>query len=220
MFIPGLEHWSRPATFDRGDVLVRQGDSPGVVRLLGSGIASVTALVKDRSGGVRSPLLALRTSGSVLGGVPAVLGGPHVASVTAITPCETRTQSVDAFRRLIVRGGDPDVAEWLVRQQSREIREQIRRAIALATKNQEDHFVWLIVYLFQAAHHREADGSLTLTFPLTVTDMATAMGAARSPVSVIVSSYLRRELLLRPRFDLWVIPPTSRLHRTVVGEDE
>lgn len=220
MRIPGLEHWVRPVTFDRGEVLVRQRDSPGMVRLVTSGIASVTATVEDRSGVIRSPLLALRTTGSVLGGVPALLGGTHVASVTAITPCETRTLSVDAFRRLIVRTGDPDLAEWLARQQAREIREQIRRGIALATKDQEAHFVWLIVYLFQAAHHHEADGSLTLTFPLTVTDMATAMGAARSPISVLASSYRRRGLLLRRRFDGWAIPPASRLYQAVLAEEQ
>ncbi len=220
MFIPGLEHWTRLVTFKRDEVLVRQGDSPGVVRLLTSGIASVTAIVDDRNGEVQSPLLALRTTGSVLGSIPALLGGPHIATVRAITPCDARTLPVDAFRRLVVRGGDPEVAEWLARQQAREIREQIRRAIALAAKNQEDHFVWLIVYLFQEAHHRDADGSLTLTFPLRVTDMAAAMGSGRSPVSMIVSSYIRRGLLSRQRGDRWIIPPTSRLNQLVLAADE
>jgi CRP-like cAMP-binding protein len=187
--IPGLERWSKPVVFTRDEVLVRQGDHPGLVRLLTSGVAKVTAIVEECGGGVRSPLLALRTSGSVLGGVPALLGGPHIASVTAITPCEARVLPVDAFRRTIVRGGDPEVAEWLARQQARAIGEQIQRGIALATRTSRTTSSGSSFNLFKASHHRQPDGSLALTFPLTVTDISHAMGATRSPVSTLASSF-------------------------------
>jgi CRP-like cAMP-binding protein len=190
--------------------IFQQGDPVGFVRLVVSGIAKLSVPSKNRA-----LLLAVRTSGSVLGGVPAVLGGDQIVTATAVTRCETRTMSVNQYLKHIIRGADPEVGEWLARQNAWEIREQIRRTIALATRSQEAHFRWLMVSLFQASHHKESDGSLALTFPLSVTEIARAMGGARSPISVIESSYVRRKLLVKARGS-WVIPPRSPLHREVL----
>jgi hypothetical protein len=89
------------------------------VRLLVSGIVKLSMPARNRD-----LLLGIRTSGSVLGGVPAVLGGDQIVTATAVTRCETRTMSVSHYLRYIVRGGDPEVSEWLARQNAWEIREQ------------------------------------------------------------------------------------------------
>ena len=88
-WIPALERWLPSVTYAPDKQIFQQGDPVGFVRLVVSGIAKLSVPSKNRA-----LLLAVRTSGSVLGGVPAVLGGDQI--VTARSCAATCSHSAPA----------------------------------------------------------------------------------------------------------------------------
>ena len=199
--VPDLERWSQPVVYPIGTTLFREGNEVATLRVLTSGVVKI-CVSKDG----HDLLVGVRTAGRVLGATSAILGDPQLATAVAITACELRTLSFREFHAF--RTSSPDVAGWLLDQFAREIRDQHKRARALASGRLEAHLRWLIVYVFRAAHVERRDGSLRLGFPLNVTEIAEWMGVTRPPVSALLTRLRRQGVLVRDH-DWWVLPADS-----------
>src|SRR5690242_21928557 len=84
--------------FQRGDVLVREGESTTFVVLLLAGCAKVTATTAD---GGRA-LLAVRGAGEFVGELAGLDGRPRSATVTAVGELHTRVIGRAEFRRFLL----------------------------------------------------------------------------------------------------------------------
>ncbi|MEV7036017.1 Crp/Fnr family transcriptional regulator [Streptomyces sp. NPDC093272] len=102
-FSPGevesLRQAGHARAWDRGEVLMREGEQADFVVLLTAGLVKATV---DSANGYTS-LLALRGPGELLGELACVDGGPRGATVTAMRRSEGVVVAAGAFLRLLER---------------------------------------------------------------------------------------------------------------------
>jgi CRP-like cAMP-binding protein len=189
-----------PFQVPRGTVLSRQGNAVGAVWLLISGVSRISIRHGDRD-----VLVAIRTPGWLLGAAQAFCGTRFTSTAVALTACELALMSLDTLREVRAR---PDVSLWLQDMLSREVLDQLQRAAATGAGDCRDRLQRLFADLFTAIGAMQPDGSARLPIVLTVTDVATLVGAAREHVSRLLTCLERDGVFTRSKG--WLsLPATS-----------
>jgi CRP/FNR family transcriptional regulator len=156
--------------FDRGDLVILEGDPGGAFHFVRSGLIKVFKTSPDG----KEQVLRLIAPGQTFNDVPALDGGPNPASAAAMEPSDLYVTSRDALHQLILER--PAVAEAAVRS----LASALRHLVALVEDLSFRHVTARVAkILLDQEALRSAD---THEHRLTQQEMAAMAGTAREMV--------------------------------------
>lgn len=192
--------------FRRGDTLVRQDEPAQALLLITSGSVKISRLTEEGDEAV----LALVGQGGCIGEVAALDGSPRSATVTAVEPTETLILARDDL--LAAVRDDPELALALIAT----LAMRLRRADArLEDAYFSDLGTRLARRLLQIAeeHGHETDAGIETPLPLTQTELASMLGAARSRVNGLLGSFQDAGLLRLGKGSFTILQPDALRQR-------
>ncbi|MEY9894519.1 CRP/FNR family cyclic AMP-dependent transcriptional regulator [Catenulispora sp. MAP12-49] len=170
--------------FGAADRLIQQGMADDFVIAISDGWASVRA---DAANG-RAFLLALCGPGDVVGELSVLDGGPHNATVTALTALETHVVSGESFRRFLANHATAGVA--LLHGMALRLRAIDAHGQDLATLPVAQRLARLLITLDQdGPHHPPA-------IRLPQQELAAAIGATRESVAKCLAALRAQGVLV------------------------
>ncbi len=165
-----IAHVTVERRFDRGDVVILEGDPGGALHFVRSGLIKVFKTSPDG----KEQVLRLIAAGHTFNDVPALDGGPNPASAAALEPSLLYVVSRNALRQLILQR--PAVAEGAVRS----LASALRHLVALVEDLSFRHVTARVAkILLEQEALRDAQGQ---THRLTQQEMAAMAGTAREMV--------------------------------------
>lgn len=170
--------------FGATDRLIQQGITDDFVIAISVGW---TAVRVDAANG-RAFLLALCGPGDVVGELSVLDGGPHNATVTALTPLETHVVSSACFHRFLANHAAASVG--LLRGMALRLRAIDAHSQDLATLPVAQRLARLLVTLDQNGPHR------TPAVRLPQQELAAAIGATRESVAKCLAALRARGVLV------------------------
>lgn len=198
-----VEAASPARAFTRDAAILRQGDRPQGLSVLGRGIArAVHCLPKGRQ-----QMVALFVPGDALGYTP--LSGPSRISISALTPCAVIQIPDEKLKPLMARF--PDIAKCLWIETARQALIQLEWMVSLGRLSayaRLAHFICELDWRFRASG-LATDGAYI--FPLTQGELADALGLSAVHVNRIVQR-LRQDGLLTLDKGRLTIADLSRLY--------
>lgn len=156
--------------YDRGDLILLEGDLGGALHYVRSGLVKV---FKTSVGG-KEQVLRLIASGHTFNDVPALDGGPNPASVAAMEPSVVYVIRRAELRHLIITR--PEVAEAVVQT----LASALRHLVALVEDLSLRHVTARVAKILldqEASSHEEQH-----VYHLTQQEMAALAGSAREVV--------------------------------------
>jgi CRP/FNR family transcriptional regulator len=204
------------ARYPRGATLFRHGDP---IRTL---FALTTGLVKLTVPGHECEVpVGVQSSGALLGGTCAVLGGVHLTSASVLQDALVLPIGGADFHRLLE---DPEVSRWLNRRFAQELHGHQSRVAELASGGKRGSLECTIEDLFRRAGERHSDGSMWLRAYLTVEELAGLSQTTRQWATRAIHELTEAGTLHRSASGWFVLPTGSsilrRILRTGPGADE
>jgi CRP/FNR family transcriptional regulator, cyclic AMP receptor protein len=172
--------------FDRGEMVVRQGDPAAHLYLIESGRVKITTLAPDG----REAFVAIMGPGQVFGELSLFESGTRTADARAMEPSVLHALAHDDFRPYVA--AHPEVA-WqllgvlahIVRRQDQAIQDMVfldvggrvaRRLLDLADQHGEP----------------AGEGTVRVSVPITQEELAQMVGASRESVNKALGSFMDR----------------------------
>jgi len=183
-----------------GIVLYRQDQPVNSIYLVVSGIVQVVSRAREDEIPV-----AVRSAGSLLGGISAILGDSHIATAKTWTSCVLDCFDVAALHRL--RRTDPAVGLWLQTVLAQEAREYLTRIRIFMEADLKTRFEFMLADLMRIVGEARADGSLLLRLPTAVEELAAVVGTTRESLTRLLLRLEKEGTILRK--DRWIIVPTG-----------
>ena len=179
----------RVRRFRRGETIFHQGDPGDALFVLSSGSVKVV-LPSDES--AEPAIVAILGPGEFFGELAILDGAPHSATIVAVEATETFVLHRDAFLALI----DSDAG--------------LRRALlaSLATEMRR------ILRLAESSGSKRADGTVTISWPYTQSELAGMIGGSRQSVNRLLAD-LGEQRLVRLERDHLVVLDAERLAQTI-----
>jgi CRP-like cAMP-binding protein len=156
--------------YDRGDIILLEGDMGGALHYVGSGLVKV---FKTSPTG-KDQMLRLIAAGNTFNDVPALDGGPNPASASALEPSTIYVISRAELRKLILTR--PEVAEAVVKTLANALRHLVSLVEDLSLRHVAARVAKIL--LDQEASAREGQQ----VYRLTQQEMAALAGTAREVV--------------------------------------
>ena len=173
-------------SFNRGEMIVRQGDPGGHLYLVETGRIKITTLAADG----REAFVAIIGPGQVFGEMSLFESQQRTADARAMEPTTAHALAHDDFRPYVA--AHPEVA-WellkvlvqMVRRQDQAIQDMVfldvggrvaRRLLDLATQHGED----------------AGNGAVRIDVPITQEELAQMVGASRESVNKALGSFMDR----------------------------
>jgi len=207
---PAADLLGPAVTYKRGTVIAEAASPVRRLFLIERGVVGRIVRGVDRD-----VLDSVRTVGWLIGAVSALTGGRYEARVVAVSECQLRPLDVEPFATALER---QDVSRWLNLVLAADIRAAVVRTSALAERRIRPLIENLLVDLMSAAGRKTDEGSVRLTFDLSVSDVATLVGASREHTSRVLSELEDQAVMMRVR-GWFTIPAESPLLRQVAVED-
>lgn len=179
----------RHKSFRAGSSVVLAEQSGEAVYLIGSGAAKVTAEQADGS----EVILAILSTGDVIGEMSISENLPRSATVTTLDECQMWWLPQKTFQTFLVKY--PSLSMNLVRLLSQRLRLANEQIQALATKDVEGRVARQLVSLVTAFGTKAPSGEYYLPLRLTQSDIAALTGATRERVNQVMASYKQRNFL-------------------------
>lgn len=196
--------------YPSGRVLLQEGEQSTHVLLLLDGYAKLTANSLD--GGVA--LLAIRSSGDLLGELAALDDQPRSATATAAGDVRAKVVAKPAFRDFLLRY--PEAAQAVSRSVAAKLRWAIRRRTDFSGCPVRVRIARVLLEL-AALHGQRTDQGIGMAFPLSQPELAALVGAAEPTVHKALAE-LRREGVADTRYRSVVIRDRAAL-RLMAGAD-
>jgi CRP-like cAMP-binding protein len=156
--------------YDRGDIILLEGDMGGALQYVHSGLVKV---YKTSPAG-KDQVLRLITEGNTFNDVPALDGGPNPASASALEPSTIYVIRRDQLRKLILTR--PEVAEAVVKTLANALRHLVSLVEDLSLRHVTARVAKIL--LDQEASAREGQ----YRYRMTQQEMAALAGTAREVV--------------------------------------
>jgi CRP-like cAMP-binding protein len=156
--------------YDRGDIILLEGDMGGALHYVGSGLVKV---FKTSPTG-KDQMLRLIAAGNTFNDVPALDGGPNPASASALEPSTIYAISRAELRKLILTR--PEVAEAVVKTLANALRHLVSLVEDLSLRHVAARVAKIL--LDQEVSAREGQQ----VYRLTHQEMAALAGTAREVV--------------------------------------
>jgi len=167
----------RVVRFAARERLFSEGDPSDHIAILLSGVVKISASTVNG----REALLGLRGAGEIVGEIAALYGSPRSASVRALDDVEARLVPASAFINGLRR--HPDALFGLLHAVIGRLRESDRRRLEFAGSDVRERVSRLLAELAETHGEPAADGSVTISLPLSQAEIAGATGASREAVA-------------------------------------
>ena len=198
----------RVRRFRKAETIFHQGDPGDALFIVASGSVKV---VLPSSEGPEPAIVAVLGPGEFFGELALLDGAPHSATIVAVEPTETLVLRRDAFLGLV------DTEAELRRALLASLATEIRRL----TGHVEDlHFLDLPgrlasrILRLAAGQPRADDGSVTIPWPYTQSELAGMIGGSRQSVNRLLADFAD-EGLVRLERDALIVADVGRLAATV-----
>jgi CRP-like cAMP-binding protein len=198
----------RVRRFRKGETVFHQGDPGDALFIVASGSVKVV-LPSDE--GAEPAIVAVLGPGEFFGELAILDGAAHSATIVALEATETLVLHRDTFLGLI--DTEPELRRVLLASLAVEIRR--------LTGHVEDlHFLDLPgrlasrILRLAASEAPEANGSVTIPWPYTQSELAGMIGGSRQSVNRLLAD-LADEGLIKVGRDVLVVVDVDRLARTV-----
>lgn len=188
-----------PRRYKPGSILFHEGDPSDWVVLLTAGRVKVSATTADG----KEVVLAVSSSGEVLGELSAIDAGPRSATTVAIDPVEARIVAGDDFRAFLER--HPRASLLLLRSVTARLRVSDRRRVEFVALDSVGRVAAQIAELADRFGSRTADGEMCLNIPLSQTELAGMTGASREAVGKALQLFRRRGWIATGRRSITVV---------------
>lgn len=194
--------------FDRGDVLLREGDPTDHVFVLSSGWVRVYSASPDG----QEVVLALRGPGDLIGELAVLHGWNRTVSIAALEPLVVvqlrAAQFVGSLR------DRPGIAIAMIKQTSARLREHEQALLEFATQDVSRRVAG---YLLRMARQHGLPGprGVALSVPLSQQDIANRVGASLRAVARAMAMLRERGLVVTTRRGIVVARP--EVLRSFVG---
>ncbi len=156
--------------YDRGDMILLEGDMGGALHYVRSGLVKV---YKTSPGG-KDQVLRLIAAGNTFNDVPALDGGPNPASASALEPSTIYVISRAELRKLILTR--PEVAEAVVKTLANALRHLVSLVEDLSLRHVTARVAKILLDQEASAHQGHQ------VYRLTQQEMAALAGTAREVV--------------------------------------
>jgi CRP/FNR family cyclic AMP-dependent transcriptional regulator len=160
--------------FDRGEYILRQGDSADSMYVIVTGTVKVFSVDADDPD--REVILKTLGPGEFFGELPLFDHEPRSASVAALERCHLQILSYRAFQRAI--SGSPDIAQKVMETLARRLRAADRKIGDLALHDISSRVSRTLLELAIMSNGRRVVGE-----PFTQKDLANMVGASREMVN-------------------------------------
>ena len=183
--------------FQRGEVLVREGDPADSLHLVSAGRLAVRVTTPRGD----TATLRVLSRGDYFGEVSLLDGreARRTASVVALEPAETHSLSAKAFRDL--REHHPQVQTLVLSLMARRIEELSDRLVEAMYSSLDERVLRRLLEL--AAVYAEGPGPVVI--PLTQDHLAELVGAARPSVNVMLQRLVVQQVILLGRGRITVL---------------
>jgi len=165
----------RPRRFPRGSTLFNEGEHSDRVVVLLAGRVKVSYFTDNG----REVVLAVRSSGDILGELSAFDGEPRSATATALEPVEALVLTVAQFRDFLC--AHPQVAIGLLEMLSRRLRDADRQRIEFGAYDSVGRVARRLVELAEDFGVPDR-GGVRITVSLTQDELAGWVGTSRKAV--------------------------------------
>lgn len=199
----------RTRRFKRGETIFHQGDPGDALFVVDSGSVKVV-LPSDE--GAEPAIVAILGPGEFFGELAILDGAPHSATIVAVEPTETLVLHRDAFLGLI--DTDPGLRRALLASLAAEIRRLTGHVEDLHFLDLPGRIASRIVRLSQSSGTTNADGSISISWPYTQSELAGMIGGSRQSVNRLLAD-LSDQGLVRIEREQLVVLDLDRLARTV-----
>jgi CRP-like cAMP-binding protein len=177
-----------------GGVLVLEGDVASRAWLVVDGLVKVESSHPDG----RSPILALRGAGELIGEVGALDGGSRSATVTAVLPTAVREFSSDELRSVVRE--DPDTAFALLAHLTGRLREADRFRVSYMGDDVPHRLAGCLCSLAERYGRPTMDRrGMEIDLPLSQEDLASLIAASRDSVARTLQAWRKRGLVTTGR---------------------
>jgi CRP/FNR family transcriptional regulator, cyclic AMP receptor protein len=173
-------------SFDRGEMIFRQGDQGVHLYLVESGRIKITTLAPDG----REAFVAIIGPGQVFGELSLFEGQQRTADARTMEPTVLHALAHDDFRPYVA--SHPDVAWELLRVLARMVRRQDQAIQDMVFLDVGGRVARRLLDL--ASQHGEAagDGVIRIDVPITQEELAQMVGASRESVNKALGSFMDR----------------------------
>lgn len=172
-------------TYDRGEMIVRQGDPAAHLYLVESGRIKITTLAPDG----REAFVAIIGPGQVFGELSLFDTQQRTADARAMEPTVVHGLAHDDFRPYV--NARPQVAWELLKVLVRTVRRQDQAIQDMVFLDVGGRVARRLLDL-AAQHGEPADGGTRITIPITQEELAQMVGASRESVNKALGSFMDR----------------------------
>jgi CRP/FNR family transcriptional regulator, cyclic AMP receptor protein len=182
---------ARPYRLKAGDTLFQTGDTGDGCYRLDTGLLKVSLISPQ----VRERIIAIITPGAVVGDLAVIDGLPRSASVHALTNCELRFLSRDAFDRLAQ--AHPEIHQYLVRLLAARLRQADNIIASLAFLPAKARVARALLALAENLGEETNSGGVLIPRIINQGDIAAMAGVARENTSRILSEWERKKVVAK-----------------------
>lgn len=162
--------------YESDRVVIREGDQSTFVLIMLDGVVKATGRAQD----ARDALLAIRVGGDLVGELGVMDGRPRSATITTCGPVIARLVTRDEFLACV--RDDAPVSAAVNRSIIGKLRSANTRRIDFAGSDAGTRVARVLYDIAVNYGTRDADGVVTVGWPLTQPELATLVGAAEPTV--------------------------------------
>lgn len=190
-------------SYRRGEVILRQGDTPSALHIVVSGVVKLTVSSPEGN----EMILQLVRDGDCFGEVAVLDGAPAHESAVAVRP----TKALSLPRAELVRAvhANPQLGDAVLGLMAERLR--------LSAERLEDAYLYDLdtrmarcLWRFAKDYGRPAADGVCVDFPLTQSELAAMLGATRVRVNVLLGGY-QDAGLVRLGKGTYTVPSLDRL---------
>jgi len=172
----------QPRHYERGEVIISQGDAAGSLHVVCSGGVKIATVNEDG----KETVLAFLRPGEMFGELAALDGGPRSATVTALERTETAALAREELLTFIHSHGD--FAVQIIRTLASRLRRLDERLEDAHFMDLDTRFARQLVELAET-HGQAAPGGTAINLPLTQSELASMIGATRVSANRLLGAY-------------------------------
>jgi CRP-like cAMP-binding protein len=198
-----FERMGRGRDLRAGGVLVLEGDVASRAFLVLDGLVKIESSHPDG----RSPILALRGAGELIGELGALDGGGRSATVTAVVATRVREFSSQELHDAV--RDDPDTSFALLAHLTARLREADRFRVSYMGDDVPRRLGRSLLELAEAHGHPTEDGrGVVVDVPLSQEDLASLVAASRDSVAKVLHTWRNRGLVSTARRSIVIVDLT------------
>ena len=186
--------------FEKGDVILRQGELADAFFVIASGQVKVYM-----TEGGRDVILKTLSAGDFFGELPMFDREPRIASVAAIERCHLQTLSYKSFQRAME--GSTDIARRVLETLAKRLRDADRKISTLALLNITSRVSRTLLELAIVSNGRKVVGE-----PFTQKDLAGMVGASREMVNRTLHDLMQQGYIDVQRKSITILNDNLPIH--------